>query len=459
MSSRLIRCLALMACFVAAAGASRAGATVALRDISWESRPSSLRCIVTTETPIQIDHRDFLAERGLFYVDLYNVHGKISKTYEKHEGPFLTAHRFVGYAAEHVLRIIFYPTPGTKYRVRLAQSPPRVIIELYRPGESPTPVAPPSPKPVPAAKSPTPTPTPPPGAPPTPSDSPAPIPETALLLTPPPAAPATPPPLTPPPAPRTSGPGRRKVIIDPGHGGQNQGAKGRTDGRTIIENGVNLQVAKRLAGMIQKAGNMDYYLTRTDETFISLYDRVRFAEQIAEPGNGPCMFVSIHSNWSPSSSARGVEFYYLSETSSEATRELEALENDEEYKDQLKGKENSILWNIFKQMEEDKLKQRREEGFLVCRYLDLAFRQNGYFARHDRGVKKANFVVLKNFLMPAVLVEIGFLSNRTECAALVTEDYQYNVAAALFNGINYFFKFSDQTFQDLYFPLRTLSMD
>ena len=56
--------------------------------------------------------------------------------------------------------------------------------------------------------------------------------------------------------------------------------------------------------------------------------------------------------------------------------------------------------------------------------------------------------------MPAVLFESGFLSNKQECALLANEDFQYNIAASLFNGINYYFKYQDQSFQDTYYQRR-----
>ena len=457
---------ALAVLFILSWGLSPASATVAIRDIAWETRANSLRCVVATETPIQIDHRNLIAEKGLFYVDLYNVHCKILRPYVEHNDAFLRLHRFQGYPAEHVLRIICYPKEGVDYRVTLAESPPRVIIDIFRStARAPGAYATASPGPVPT-REPTAAPTPPPAAPTPPPPTPTPRPALTPTLAPTPGPAATPSGATPtvgatpaPPRRPTGSPElgrRRKVIIDPGHGGPNLGARGvvKAGSANVMEKDFNLQIAKRLAGMIQKAGNLDYYLTRTADVNVGLYERVEFAETIAEPGNGQCVFVAIHCNSAGNPDARGCEFYYLDETKSEATRELEALENDEEYKDELKGKEKSRLWNIFKQMEEDKLKQRKEEGFLLCRYQELAFQQGPYFQRYDRGVKSANFTVLKNFLMPAILVEVAFMSNREECKALLTEDFQYNIAAAIFNGVNFYFKFRDQSFRDLYYPLR-----
>jgi len=339
----------------------------------------------------------------LYYVDLYNVHCTIKKSRVERNGPYLRAYEFAVYPDSQVLRVILFPQPGVRCRVFSEKSPARTVMELTR-GAS-------------AAKTPG-------------------------------AAPGR--------KAATEAASRRwKVIIDPGHGGKDPGAvsKIKVNGKRVQEKDLALSIALRLAGMIEKAGNMDYAMTRSDDRYVKLYERVRIAEQVAEPNDARYIFVSIHCNSEKKGkSARGFEIYYLDDSKKAAESEVARLENDPWYKDELK--DNSKLKNLFKSLQRDKLEERKRQSAKLCYIVDYVADQHPYFKKYNRGHKSDHFYVLKNPYMPSVLVEAGFLSNSSECKKMLTPDFQYNAAALVFNGINHYICDQDPSFAGCLFPFR-----
>ncbi len=422
---------------------SHAAATIAIQQLAWDG--SAGRFTIQTAQPITIDHNNLIASQGRFYLDLYNVHGRIDQTFVEHSDDFLKARKYIGYPDQNVLRIVFWTKPGVGYRVTRIANPPRIVVEFTRPASAPaaspvatrtpaptpTPVAPP-PKPAAAAR-----------------PSPATPPRTPLAPTP------EPTPLFPRLTPSSSSKTKKLVIIDPGHGGSESiGARGAVtvNGQRVLEKTVNLQIAKRLAGLIQQAGNMEFMLTRTDDRYVALFDRVQMAEKYAEKMNAQALFVSIHCNWYSRSSPKGIEFYYLSDSDKVANSELARLENDLDLKRDFE--KNSMLAKIIGEMERDLLRQRREQSYWLCVTMNRAFRQAAYFRENNRGVKSEKFTVLHNFLMPSILVEVGFMSNPAECKLLMDPQFQETAAKAIYNGANLYFSDLDPEFEGKAYPIR-----
>jgi N-acetylmuramoyl-L-alanine amidase len=396
---------AVLAASLAAAPAK--AASVPVNGITLETYPNSLRLVIKTESSVPFKDYDLIDAKGLFYIDLYNVHCRINKSKVQRNGPFLREYEFAVFPETQVLRIILHPQPGVRCRTFRGESPARTVVEFTRASSGQ-------------------------------------------------AAPHSPSAARPDPEPLADGPSRRwKVIIDPGHGGKDPGAESRVkvNGKQVQEKDLALSISLRLAGMIEKSGNMDYAMTRSDDRYVKLYERVQIAKQVAEPNDARYIFVSIHCNSEEKGSkARGFEIYFLDDSKKAAESEVARLENNPWYKEELKG--NSKLRDLFESLQRDKLEERKRQSEKLCKYVDYVANQEPYFKKYNRHYKKDHFYVLKNPYMPSVLVEAGFLSNTDECKKLLTPDFQYNVAALVFNGINHFISDQDPSFHGCQFPFR-----
>jgi N-acetylmuramoyl-L-alanine amidase len=212
-----------------------------------------------------------------------------------------------------------------------------------------------------------------------------------------------------------------RVVLDPGHGGHDHGTTGRAG---AVEKEVVLDVAMRLGKLIEERLGAEVVYTRTSDTFLSLEDRTRIAnEQRAD------LFLSIHANSSPYRGASGAETYYLSFTASKADMEVAARENA--------GSQRSMheLSDLLRQIAlQDKAAESREFAAKVqATSHELAVQAHGKI--RNRGVKKAPFVVLVGAQMPSILTEIGFVSNAREEALLQRPDHRQKIAEALYKGV------------------------
>jgi len=214
----------------------------------------------------------------------------------------------------------------------------------------------------------------------------------------------------------------RAIIIDAGHGGKDPGATGRTG---VKEKHIVLDIAKRLAKILKKEG-VNVKMTRNRDNFISLKERTVMASQTQVD-----LFISIHANSSPARRVQGIEVYTL--------KNLNILEKNEEqrqsnYKSLFKKfsmkQKNSDVENIL----EDLLsahKQAESKGLA-----EMVSKKTAQFVKgKTRGVKEARFYVLRNTLIPAILVEVGFLSNPREERLLKTKAYRQRMAEGLAKSI------------------------
>jgi N-acetylmuramoyl-L-alanine amidase len=216
-------------------------------------------------------------------------------------------------------------------------------------------------------------------------------------------------------------PAIRKVVLDPGHGGKDPGAIGVGG---IAEKDIVLAVAKKLERKLKQEMGVEVVLTRRDDRFIPLEDRTAIAN-----AEGADLFVSLHMNASPNGEARGLETYYLDNTNDEGSLRLAARENG------TSRRNVSDLQFILSDMTQN---MKLEDSITLAHHLQHSL-VDGMSTRltdvKDLGVKKALFYVLVGARMPSVLVEMFFITNKTEGRAMSQESYQNAVVDALYDGI------------------------
>ena len=220
-------------------------------------------------------------------------------------------------------------------------------------------------------------------------------------------------------------PRRYTVVIDPGHGGRDAGAVGY---RRKKEKDAVLAVAKELKKELLKRG-FNVYLTRSRDVFIPLKKRTRYANRKQAD-----FFISIHANAAPKRShwnkSRGIETYFLSRARTGRAKRVAAIENSAEVKnvDRFTKEAYLSLLNREKIIESNKLAidlQRQMLSSVRSRYKDVV----------DNGVREGPFWVLVGAQMPAVLIEIGYITNPTEAKRLFTTRYRKLLAEGIANGI------------------------
>lgn len=212
----------------------------------------------------------------------------------------------------------------------------------------------------------------------------------------------------------------KRIVLDPGHGGKDPGAIGRYT--KIYEKTINLDIAKRLKIILSSYG-IKVYLTRDKDIFIPLADRAEYANRKKAD-----FFISLHSNSSRSRWLNGFEVYYLSEKRvDDSERALKAAKEDKERKFDTTAK--AIEYDLM--FTENRIESKGLAGYLI-----KAVRKKGIYAKR-RDPRDARFHVLKNFktAMPAVLVEMGYISNKKEESLLRRSSYRQKMAQALASGI------------------------
>ncbi len=218
------------------------------------------------------------------------------------------------------------------------------------------------------------------------------------------------------------------VVLDPGHGGKDEGAKGRTG---LLEKRVNLEISKRVKKILEKRYKYRVELTRTADTFIELKDRGDLANKLNAD-----LFVSIHANAAPRKSARGIETYYLGAGAGDRALETAARENGElvgSVEDDDVAQILASLISTTKINESARLAgdvQQRLSGIMPRKFSKVL----------DLGVKEGPFYVLHRTNMPSILVEVGFLTNKYEERRLQNTSYQYWLAESIAQGIHRFIR-------------------
>jgi N-acetylmuramoyl-L-alanine amidase len=225
----------------------------------------------------------------------------------------------------------------------------------------------------------------------------------------------------------------RLIVMDAGHGGHDPGAIGPSG---LMEKDVVLDVTRRVTRLIEDGLGVKVAMTRSTDVFVPLRERTNFAnKQRAD------LFVSIHANAHPQAISEGVEVYFLSSEASDTdARHVAAVENgviqlespaSRQKTDLLK----SILWDLAQS------EFQQESSFMAETVLDSMTHS---LRLVPRGVKQAGFYVLGGAAMPAILIEIGFLTNRKEERKLATSEYREAVAHAIYAGLTEYKRRHDQ---------------
>lgn len=217
----------------------------------------------------------------------------------------------------------------------------------------------------------------------------------------------------------------RAIVIDAGHGGKDPGTSDKKKNR---EKDIVLKVALRLQKELKKEyPEMIVYMTRNRDTFIPLEERSSMANRLLRDTK-EAIFVSIHCNASLSPNPSGFEIYYLSQTpTTERDRETSIRENkilDSPYPVPIPEIQAGMLSSLV---------QRRSRNFAMK--IDRELSRGIGKLIPSRGVKKANFSVLRGSLMPAVLIEMGYLSHPKEAIYLNSSKVQARIVKSIVKGI------------------------
>ncbi len=221
----------------------------------------------------------------------------------------------------------------------------------------------------------------------------------------------------------------QSILIDPGHGGEDCGAKGKLwKGKTlkvICEKDIALSIAKIIHKRLSK--NFSTYLTRSLDRTVTLEERAELADKIKAD-----IFISIHINASTSKHSHGLETFYLDNHDNAAVRKVEQVENKN-----LKG-EQVIINKILADLVIDRTApSSRKMAKLV--HTELSKKVSKKYKITDRGVKPAIFYVMALSKRPSILLEVGFISNTKELKKMITKKFQTDYANAVALGVEKYF--------------------
>ena len=221
---------------------------------------------------------------------------------------------------------------------------------------------------------------------------------------------------------------RPLIIIDPGHGGIDGGAETASG---VMEKDIVLNFSKALQKLLVDAGGFDVALTRDDDTFLRLEERVALARQ-----NKADLFISVHADYFQQSSVRGTSVYTRDETATDVLDKV--LADNENQVDIVAGfavpgtddEVVSILVDLMR-------REMRRQAYLAAESIVAQLQPSVRLRRFP--VRKADFLVLQSPDVPSILVELGFLSNAQDSSNLTTDAWQDRVAQAVARGIATYF--------------------
>ena len=212
------------------------------------------------------------------------------------------------------------------------------------------------------------------------------------------------------------------IVLDAGHGGSDAGGVG-VDG--VTDRDVAFAIVRRLGPMIEQELGVRVVYTRSDDTFVEIRERGRIANR-----EGGKLFISVHGNAGPAS-ANGTETFFLAPRGSASARDVMErensvieLESDPSFYDGY-AEGGDIMASLA-------MSAYQEESQHLARLIEGEFRASG---RRSRGVKQNNFMVLWAASMPAVLVEVGFVTNPQEARFLSSREGQEQTARSILNAV------------------------
>lgn len=225
-----------------------------------------------------------------------------------------------------------------------------------------------------------------------------------------------------------------RIVIDPGHGGKDPGCKLHGKYR---EKNITLALAKRLASRLKKEIGCEVLLTRDKDAFLSLEQRTAIANMKKAD-----LFISLHVNAHKDTRIHGLETYFLNMATDQQAVMVAARENatSEKSISDLETILNDLMMNT-KIRESSRLAHQVQKGM-------VGSANKRYKGVRSLGVKQAPFYVLIGAQMPAVLVEVGFLSNGIERKRLMSKAYQERLAAGISLGIKRYIESIEKSYQE-----------
>lgn len=225
-------------------------------------------------------------------------------------------------------------------------------------------------------------------------------------------------------------PSSKTVVLDAGHGGKDPGA---VNPRNVYEKNIVLNIVKHTKNELVKKG-FKVYLTRSKDHYLKLPQRTKYAN-----AKNADIFVSVHANAVPKKNAhkaQGIETYFLSPARSERAKRVAALEN--------KGDMSNMGWSskssLLTILNQSKITASNKMAIDIQKNMLYALRNKyGKDAVKDGGVREGPFWVLVGAQMPAVLVEVGYISHPTEGRRIATTAYQKAIAKGIADGIESYF--------------------
>ncbi len=211
------------------------------------------------------------------------------------------------------------------------------------------------------------------------------------------------------------------IVIDPGHGGKDPGARSRGG---LKEKNLVLDISRRLKKLIETRLKKKVIMTRNRDVFISLKRRTEIANE-----NNADLFISVHVNSAASRKLKGIEVYLLGRASDKRALAVAKRENAETHKSVVDF-EKMILNDLEREF-------TRNASLELAHFTNDALKKNliAKYPTNALGVKRAPFYVLNHTDMPAILAEISFISNRKEEKRLRSPKYRQQAAESLFKGI------------------------
>ena len=222
----------------------------------------------------------------------------------------------------------------------------------------------------------------------------------------------------------------RTIVIDPGHGGRDPGARGQ---RGTEEKDITLKVGLKLRDLLSRQPGVRVMMTRDRDVFVELEDRAKYANNLEAD-----LFVSIHVNSHPQRTVKGIEIYHFGEAKDQRALEVAAREN---------GTPLSSTGVGWEYLVADLLTTKKIEESLELAWTTkeaMVAHMNGHYVTVDHGVKTAPFYVLRFTSMPSILAEIAYVSNPSEEGLLRTDTFVSRVAESLNDGVKAFLSSAKQ---------------
>lgn len=221
--------------------------------------------------------------------------------------------------------------------------------------------------------------------------------------------------------------GKFRIVLDPGHGGEDFGAIGKSG---IYEKDVVLSISYELKNLIDKNSNYEIFLTRYKDEFVPLSKRTEFANSVEAD-----LFLSLHVNASKKNTNSGLEIYYLDNSKGEAGKILAKRENESIKYEGVQEDVYSMLADLVqnvKQEESLELAEIMEKGILG--------EVNKKYQLRSLGIRKAPFYVLIGAHMPCILLEMFYVDHKLDGKLLSKKEFRKLIAKGIFNAINEYYK-------------------